>query len=48
MIGEGIGDVKLGMPLDKIRKLFDDLEENTKTLYRYPYEVTYVKRDCFM
>jgi len=46
-IGEGIGDIKLGMPMNEVRKLFDDLDETTETPYGYPYEVTYDSNDTF-
>ncbi|MBP1538216.1 MAG: hypothetical protein ILA17_10130 [Ruminococcus sp.] len=46
-IGEGVGDVKLGMHMDDVRRLFDDLKEYKETPYGYPYEVTYDSNDTF-
>ena len=46
-IGEGVGDVKLGMHMDDVRRLFDDLQELRETPYGYPYEVTYDYNDEF-
>lgn len=46
-IGESVGDVKLGMHKEQVRRLFDDLQEFKETPYGYPYEVTYDSNDSF-
>lgn len=46
-LGEGVGDIKLGMHMHDVRALFDDLKEYKETPYGYPYEVTYDSNDTF-
>lgn len=46
-IGEGVGDIRLGMQMDDVRRLFDDLQTVTETPYGYPCEMTYDYNDEF-
>ncbi len=46
-LGEGVGDIKLGMHMHDVRALFDDLQTVTDTPYGYPYEVTTITTMIF-
>ncbi len=47
IIGKAIGNVRIGMKRDEVRKLFDNLEEWRETPYGFDYEVVYDSNDEF-